>query len=160
MSETRGYLFTGEEVALIVRPHPVVLWKSILWPLAGIALFAAFTDTFVFWLMLATFVKFGWSVGQWWVDRFVLTTDRILSLSGILNKKVVSMPLAKITDLTYERSLGGRVLGYGSLDLESAGQQGLERIDFLPDPDYFYRAVMSLALSPAREKEAARGDGS
>jgi hypothetical protein len=159
MTETRGYLFTGEEVALVVRPHPVVLWKAVLWPLGGIALFAAFTNKFVFILSLVALAHFGWAAGQWWVDRFVLTTDRILSLSGILSKKVVSMPLAKITDLTYERSLGGRLLGYGSLDLESAGQQGLERIDFLPDPDYFYRAVMSLALSPGGHKAPVSNDG-
>ena len=151
MGETRGYLFIGEEVALVVRPHPVVLWKPILWPLGAVALFSAFTNQFFFCLLIVALIKFSWSAGLWWVDRFALTTDRILSTSGIFSKKVVSMPLSKITDLTYERSLIGRILGYGSLDLESAGQEGLDRIDYLPDPDYFYRAVMSLALSPKRE---------
>jgi hypothetical protein len=156
MGETRGYLFVGEDVALVVRPHPVVLFRPLLWPLGAIALFAAFTNTFFFVLLLAALVKFGWSATQWWLDRFALTTDRILSTSGIFSKKVVSLPLAKITDLTYERSFGGRILGYGKLDLESSGLHGLERIDYLPDPDYFYRAVMSLALGPKRNSVNAQ----
>lgn len=70
----------------------------------------------------------------------------MVSLSGVFTKRAVSMPLSKITDAIYERSLLGRLLGYGLLDLESAGQAGLDKISFLPDPDNFYRAVMSLAL--------------
>jgi hypothetical protein len=144
--EGKNYLFVGEEVALTVRPHAIVLAKPMVAPLAAIALFAGFPNEVTGVILLAILLRFSWDAALWYVDRYVLTTDRILSMSGIFNKKVVSMPLAKITDLTYERSILGRIFGYGSLGLESAGQQGLERIDFLPDPDPFYRRVMSLAL--------------
>jgi|GEM_PF-1345715 len=149
MDEVRTYLFGGEEVALAVRPHPVVLTKPAIPFLASVALLAAFWNRATLVIFLVVSARFAWDAGYWWVDRYVLTTNRILSTSGLITKNVTSMPLAKITDLTYTRSLVGRLLGYGSLVLESAGQnQGLERVDFLPDPDEFYRTVMSLALGP------------
>lgn len=148
MSEARSYLFDGEEVSLIVRPHPVVLAKHLLPPLAGVALLAAYTNRVTLAIFLVVLVRFGWDVGLWWVDRYVLTTARILSLSGLITKTIVSMPLQRITDLRYSRSIPGRILGYGTLELETAGENGLDRISFLPDPDYFYRAIMSLSLGP------------
>lgn len=148
MDEARGYLFAGEKVALVIRPHPVVLAKSSLGPLAAIALFTAFPNRYTFIILGLIFARFAWDFGMWWMDRYVLTTERILSLSGIITKKIVTLPLEKITDLTYERSLFGRILGYGSLGFESAGQQDFGRIDFVPDSDEFYRAVMALALGP------------
>lgn len=156
MSDTYGYLFRGEEVVLIVRPHGVVLLKPSLAPLAALALLAAAPNRFTVIVVLLMALRFAWDVALWWVDRYVLTTERIISLSGILTTKVASMPLSKLTDLTYSRTLLGRIVGYGSLDLESAGQQqGLEHIDFLPDPDDFYRAVMALALGGPGEADHA-----
>jgi len=148
MSEAHSYLFHGEEVVLVVRPHPVVLARRMLLPLVSVALFAAVPTGVTAVILLILLTRFGWDIGLWWVDRYVLTTDRVLSMAGVITKKVVSLPLVKITDLTYKRSILGRLLGYGSLDLESAGQQDFGRIDFLPDPDHFYRAIMSLALGP------------
>lgn len=148
MSQAESYLFGGEQVALIARPHPVVLLKPALPVVAAIALMAAVPSEVTIFILLIVLLRFSWDLAQWWVDRYILTTSRILSLSGIITRNVISMPLVKITDLAYSRTLIGRLLGYGTISLESAGQQGLDRIDFLPDPDHFYRAVMSLALGP------------
>ncbi len=146
--EAENYLFPGEQVALIVRPHPVVLARHVVAPLITIAVFAAFPNSLTLTILVVFLARFSWDFGLWWVDRYILTTERILSLSGIITKSVISMPLGKITDLAYSRTLAGRLLGYGSINLESAGQRGLEKIEFLPDPDHFYRGILSLALTP------------
>jgi hypothetical protein len=50
-----------------------------------------------------------------------------------------------VTDLKYVRSLAGRILNYGELVLESAGQQqAISTIDHLANPDEFYRDVTTL----------------
>jgi uncharacterized membrane protein YdbT with pleckstrin-like domain len=157
MSAPKTFLFAGEELALVVRPHAIVLLKPALAPLAAIALTAAIPNRWTALVMLIVFLRFGWDVAQWYMDRYVLTSQRIISMSGVFTKKVASLPLGKITDLTYARSLIGRILGYGSLDLESAGQKDFDRIDFLPDPDHFYRATMSLALAPPASDGEADG---
>ena len=46
------------------------------------------------------------------------------------------MPLSKVTDLTFQRSLRGRLLGCGTFIVESAGQiQALNRIYYVPRPE-------------------------
>jgi membrane protein YdbS with pleckstrin-like domain len=92
--------------------------------------------------------RFGWRVWQWHSDRIVVTDQRIFEVSGILTRRVASMPLTRVTDMTYQRSLLGRILGYGDLIIESAGQdQALSRIEHLPRPDDFYRTITSLVTA-------------
>jgi hypothetical protein len=53
--------------------------------------------------------------------------------------------------MTYRRTIFGRLLGYGDLILESAGQhQALTEVTYIPDPNVFYRTITTLL--------AARGD--
>ncbi len=153
------YLAHGEHVVMEVRRHPMVLMGSVLSALAAMigalvlgALLGAGgsqpVDTFVG-LFAAFFVlRLGWRWLQWFVDRLVVTDQRIFEASGVLTRKVASMPLAKLTDMTYKRTLWGRLFGYGALMLETAGQnQALSKIDYLPDADSFYRTVTSLVTA-------------
>lgn len=101
-------------------------------------------------LLVAT-TWFGWRVGDWWVERFTVTDRRVLLVSGLLTRRVAIMPLRKVTDITYERTVLGRLLGYGAFVMESAGQhQALSRIDYLPDPESRYRQMSQLLFGSAR----------
>ena len=43
------------------------------------------------------------------------------------------MPLAKVTDMSFQRTAVGQILGYGEFIVESAGQdQALRNVRFLP----------------------------
>jgi hypothetical protein len=54
-----------------------------------------------------------------------------------------------VTDLTYRRSIPGRLLGYGAFIVESAGQhQAFNQIDFVPSPDRLYQDVSTLLFGP------------
>jgi hypothetical protein len=67
------------------------------------------------------------------------------------------MPLGKVTDLTFRRSLSGRLFGYGTIVVESAGQiQALNRIDYLPRPEEIYEALSELVFG---EKGKTRATG-
>jgi len=49
------------------------------------------------------------------------------------------MPLAKVTDMSFQRPPMGRLLGYGEFIVESAGQnQALRIVDHLPYPEQLY----------------------
>ena len=55
------------------------------------------------------------------------------------------MPLANATDLTYNRSATGMLLGYGEFVIESAGQDlALSRISYLPQPEKLYIQISEL----------------
>lgn len=55
------------------------------------------------------------------------------------------MPLRKVTDMTYQRPLVGRLFaghGWGTFVFESAGQdQAFHTLSFLPEPDLLYRQL-------------------
>lgn len=86
----------------------------------------------------------GWCVLRWRAEQIAVTDRRIIRLSGILTRAVDAAPLEQITDSTLRRSILGRILGFGSIRIETAGQkQALERMDFVPSPDALYRATLS-----------------
>ena len=69
-------------------------------------------------------------------ECFVITNMRVFRLHGVLSTHRATMPLHRILDITVDKPLAGRILGYGHLTFESAAQdQGLRDIKFVGRPD-------------------------
>ena len=100
----------------------------------------------VVWLgWLALFGRMIWKAINWAVTFFVVTSHRILLASGVLTRRVAMMPLTKVTDMSFQRSFSGRLLGYGEFIVESAGQdQALRNIDHIPYPEQLYLEVCGM----------------
>jgi hypothetical protein len=61
------------------------------------------------------------------------------------------MPLSKVTDMSFQRSIIGQMLGYGEFVLESAGQdQAFRVVSFLPYPEQLYLEVCSM-IFPSKD---------
>jgi membrane protein YdbS with pleckstrin-like domain len=149
----RRYLLASERRVVVVRRHPAVLLgavaKVVLILLAGGYLYAstavAPTQAVVIVGMIVAHVWLLWKLARWYVDRFIVTDRRIMLVSGIVARKVAMMPMAKLTDMSYERSTIGVLLGYGTFVLESAGQdQALSRISYVPSPDALFTQISEL----------------
>jgi uncharacterized membrane protein YdbT with pleckstrin-like domain len=70
------------------------------------------------------------------LDRFVITNMRVFRVHGVLAQSLATMPLTRILDITVQKPLLGRLLGYGHFVFESAAQaQGLRDITFVGRPD-------------------------
>lgn len=168
------YLAFDERIVCRIRRHPAVLARPFAEALGAIVL-ASFLGTLlspsdgsdiidtILGLVAIFFMgRFAWRGWEWNFARIVVTDRRLFEVSGLLSRRVASLPLTKATDMTYHRSVVGRLLGYGDLRVESAGQkQAVEKVAFLPNPDDFYRTVTSLmmAKSPThREDVAARAE--
>jgi uncharacterized membrane protein YdbT with pleckstrin-like domain len=162
------YLLPNEQQVITVRRHPAVLIGPSLLALAGLLAAAVLSATIlhsygvlavVVWLAwLALFVRLIWKAINWAVDFFVVTSHRILLTSGVLTRKVAMMPLTKVTDMSFQRSFAGRMLGYGEFIVESAGQdQALRTIDHIPYPEQLYLEVCGM-LFGSDEPEAAAED--
>ncbi len=165
--ELDRYLVPTEKIIFQTRLHWVSLWRPI-----GVLAAATIVLTYVYdavpdtvavlrdalvvgWLV--AFVYFVWQIVQWYIDRFVGTDRRLLMTMGILTRKVAMMPLAKVTDMSYERTPGGRIFGYGTFVLESAGQdQALSTIKFVPEPDILYRRINEVLFSPSGPRIPAK----
>jgi hypothetical protein len=154
------YLAVDERPLMQVRRHPWVLARSFLEALGAMigATLIGFVlspedgsdliDTLVGLVAVFFALRFVYHLWEWWDHRVLVTNQRVVEISGVVTRRVASMPLTKVTDMTYQRSILGRLLGYGDLVLESAGQkQALELIDHIPDPDHFYRAVTALVTA-------------
>src|SRR5919202_2229360 len=127
----RRYLAHGEELVLETRKSRAVLIGPAAWALllllvaAGIALIPAsgalatvLLDAAAV-LALAVVLRLGWTVLGWSADRVIVTDQRIFEISGVVTRRVSSMPLTKITDMTYRRGILGRLLGFGDFLLET-----------------------------------------
>ena len=86
------------------------------------------------------------------MEFFLVTEHRVMLITGVLNRNVAMMPVAKVTDIALERSLGGRMLGYGEFILESAGQkQALRNVGHMPYPEQLYFEVSSVIFGSTDE---------
>ncbi|KRF26425.1 MULTISPECIES: PH domain-containing protein [unclassified Phycicoccus] len=153
-SEIERYLVDGERIVFAVHQH----WGRVAEPvgsaLAGLAV-AGWLDaklaadfnllsTLAWWAWFALVLRAGWKVVNWRHDWFIATDKRLLLFHGFITRRVPMMPLTKVTDMAYERSVPGRIFGYGRFVLESAGQdQALHKVSFVPDPDHHYRIICS-----------------
>ena len=107
----------------------------------------AITVAVLVWLGVMGWVL--WDVADWYFDRFILTNKRVMVVKGIITRKVAMMPLLRVTDMKYEQSPLGRVLGYGTFVLESAGQdQALREVKNLPNPNELYLRVVEEMYEP------------
>src|SRR4051794_26286372 len=159
--ELERYLVDGETIIVAVRLHWVHLAREILIASAATA-FAFWVDVTVplspagqllhnasllLWWGAALWLL--WRVLNWRRDWFVATDKRFLLFYGFIRRRVAMMPLLKVTDMTYDRSILGRILGYGNFVLESAGQdQALSNIDHVPDADVHYKAICTQLFGP------------
>jgi uncharacterized membrane protein YdbT with pleckstrin-like domain len=161
------YLLPTERTVIRVRRHWAVLSTDLL-QLVGLMVLAGFVSVagrttsgaqwLAWWILITAVLRFSLVWGEWFVERFVVTDMRVIMTSGIVTRKVAMMPLVKVTDMTYERSVMGQVLGYGEFIVESAGQdQALSRVPFLPRPDRLYIQVAEL-LFGKRPSSDAGGD--
>ena len=155
------YLLPHEHEVITVRKHPAVLLAPVAWAVIGLIIAAVLSDTLLrhdsglTWIVWAiwgiVFLRFLWSAINWAVDYFIVTSHRFILTSGVFSRRVAMMPLAKVTDMTFQRSFLGRVFGYGTFILESAGQdQALSRVDFIPYPEQLYLEVCAL-LFPSKD---------
>jgi uncharacterized membrane protein YdbT with pleckstrin-like domain len=154
------YLLPHEHQVITTRKHPAVLIRPISFVVAGLIIAGLLTEfiarhngvaVLVIWLAWVGLL--GYLIVEaldWLVNYFVVTSQRMLLTSGFITRKVAMMPLVKVTDMSFQRDFQGRLLGYGTFILESAGQdQAFRVVDHLPYPEQLYLEVCGL-IFPAK----------
>lgn len=159
------YLLPHEERVITVRRHPAILLRVGAEAIGGLILAGVLTSTIaagntlfiniLWWGWLLILVRFTWKVVDWAVEYLVVTKTRILFASGMITRKIAMMPLGKVTDMSFQRSLMGRMLGYGEFIIESAGQdQALRTIHYIPYPESLYLEVMGMIFPGESKSES------
>jgi membrane protein YdbS with pleckstrin-like domain len=156
------YLLPHERQVITVHQHPAVLIRPIFEVLVGLAIAGWLSSSiahgngiallviWVLWVLLL--LRLGFRAYEWSETYFVVTSQRMLLQTGLVTRKVNMMPLSKVTDMSFQRSSLGRILGYGEFILESAGQdQALRVVDHLPYPEQLYLEVCGLIFKDKEE---------
>ncbi|MEV0953794.1 PH domain-containing protein [Promicromonospora sp. NPDC050249] len=161
------YILADEKIIIATHRHWSMLWEPLLTTagafVLALALLVAVDPNVrndMGWVWLPFVVLGGRLLYKWleWRARwFVLTDRRLLVLDGFLIHRVAMMPTEKVTDLGYERTPMGQLLGYGTFIFETAGQdQSLDRVTWIPQPDSRYRLIIASLFHPdAADAEAA-----
>lgn len=181
--ETAKYaslLATDEQVLLVRQRHWLTFLEAGRWFVLalGVALVAAIANgnvgnsgaagalstvlRWVFWIAVVIGVLgVGWNFLVWRVERYLVTTRRVIEAGGVVNKYTRDTSLQAITDMVVGHPWLGRIFGYGEIDLLTASEAGTNKIRFLPDADGFKRALLDarheleLELGGARVVPAA-----
>jgi uncharacterized membrane protein YdbT with pleckstrin-like domain len=161
-SSVNRYLLPHERQVITVHKHPAVLIRPIFEVLIGLAIAGWLTvavaknnslAVLVIWILWGlVFLRLVIKVFEWGETYFVVTSQRFVLATGLIKRQVKMMPLSKVTDMSFERSGMGRILGYGEFILESAGQnQALDRVPYLPYPEQLYLEVCGLIFKDTGE---------
>ena len=102
----------------------------------------------------------AWTWLNWRREWFVATDKRFLLFYGFIRRKVAMMPLTKVTDMTFDQSLLGRIVGYGTFVMESAGQgQALSVVAYVPNAQAHYQAICSELFGTTVAEAEAQEEG-
>ena len=71
------------------------------------------------------------------VDEFVVTNRRVIRRVGLLSREVQHAPLEKIQDITVEQGIFARMLGYGTVIVETASEKGMLIFPRVASPEGF-----------------------
>jgi len=149
------YLMPTENVVLSVRMHPIAIIRPAIVILASLVGAGFVTGaappgdsgivTLIWILWGVVFLWQGWRILTWWRRYFVVTENRLMLITSLLDTDVGMMPLAKVTDMRLHQTTLGRMFGYGEFIVESAGQdQALSHVRPVPYPSQMYQEILAL----------------
>lgn len=158
-------LLEGEGLVFELREH----WFTLVWPAVllvattGIAAFLAGTvpdsgaRTTLRLIITATAaaIILRWSVWpflSWYGQSWVLTTRRLIVRQGVLSRKGLDVPLARVIGTSATRTVLQRLFRSGRLTISTAGQHGdlvVHNTPMLADVQKVLAAAVANSVQPS-----------
>jgi uncharacterized membrane protein YdbT with pleckstrin-like domain len=161
----RRLLATDEHVLLATHQHGrrLLVPALVLLAVSPLTTFAvASVERPVFrWLLLAAGVLLllRYVVRpflRWLSTSYVLTDRRLLVRGGVVSRWGRDLPLSWVADVTYRRGLLGRLVGSGTLVVDTAGDGGRLVLPHVPRPDEVQREIFRAAELVDDRRHATR----
>lgn len=95
---------------------------------------------------------------RWRTTHYVITTHRVMIRTGILSHEGHDIPLQRLNDVAFRQSFADRLIGAGSLTLESAGEHGQETLSNVPHADRVQQLINRLVEQDSRRRTGNRDD--
>jgi uncharacterized membrane protein YdbT with pleckstrin-like domain len=139
-------LTKDEKVEIQLHPH----WKALFWPvvlavvvvvglgvagffmvpagggaLIGFYVLAAVGLVLLVWLTIAPWLR-------WRTTHYVFTNERVIMRTGVFARQGRDIPLNRVNDVSFQHNFFERLLGCGTLTIESAGERGQVVLSEIP----------------------------
>src|SRR4051812_11663434 len=151
-------LSEDEVLVLVLRPHvktlagPILLFLLVV-PAATFLAAIVPEGSVQSWLRgvvvlaaLAVLVRWTfWPFLVWWNTVYAVTSRRLVMRTGVFNRSGHDMPLTRLNDVSFEHSLFQRMLGCGTLVVESAGEHGQVTLVDVPRVERVQRTLYRLS---------------
>jgi uncharacterized membrane protein YdbT with pleckstrin-like domain len=147
MGFPRRLLIEGEELVMDIRPHWIALTIPALVAIAALVLaiwgMASFDADLVFLiglvvvLLLYPVPKLVW----WLTSHFVVTSDRVIHRAGWISKRSMEVPLEAINDVRFDQGIFDRIVGAGTLVVQSASEAGRQVFDHIRKPEEVQKTI-------------------
>jgi uncharacterized membrane protein YdbT with pleckstrin-like domain len=147
MGFPRRLLIEGEELIFDLRPHWIALTLPILAALAAFVLAVwGMTQFNVDWWVLVAFavVLLLYPIPKlvWWLtSHFVVTSDRVIHREGWISKRSMEVPLEAINDVRFEQGIFDRIVGAGTVTIQSASEAGRQVFDHIRKPEEVQKTI-------------------
>ena len=143
----------GEVVELVFRRHILTAWRGAAWLIFWVAIGAVPhlvwpEDERMWWVWLGAAVigvlGAAYVYMLWYFSYYLLTNQRIRQVrqKGLFRKAVVDLGLDKIQSISYAVRMGGGLLGFGTLLLQT--QVGDMRMGMVERPEKTYNKLQDL----------------
>lgn len=153
MAYPRKLLSEDETIVLETHPH----WKKLVLPvlefivICGAAgyLLAIVNENIGRYViagvaLVVVIVAFAVPLARWRTTLFVLTDRRVVVRTGVLSRTGRDIPLSRVNDVTFTHNLLERMLGCGTLVVESAGERGQVQLTDVPHVERVQRTLYEL----------------
>ncbi len=173
MAYPEKVLANDEQVVEHLHPHwitlvPATLWFIVICAGAGVGIAYAPDHGTARLIVLIAIVVVALALLSWlsfrpWIacrtTHYVITTHRVLIRRGILSHSGRDISLQRISDVAFTQSLWDRIVGAGTLTIESAGEQGQESLTNLPKSNQQQQLLNRLIEEDADRRARAAYSG-
>jgi uncharacterized membrane protein YdbT with pleckstrin-like domain len=159
-----GLLRGDEQVVVHKHQH----WKKLLLPVLALLVIVGLGSYLAALVAGSSWQPYGWialavvgGIGlvwltvvpllRWRTTHFVLTTRRVMIREGILSRSGIDIPIDRINTVQFRHSLIDRILGCGTLSIESASDEPLE-FDGIPQVERIH-SLLYYEVNPGPDSE-------
>lgn len=119
------------------------VWLTLIWVVAGVVI-----AVYSFWPFL-----------KWFTTTYTVTDRRLTTHSGVITRTGHDIPLARISDVAYEKGLVDRILGCGTLVISDASEQGRVALSDVPRVAQRQLQVSDLLYHGSQPTGSSHDDG-
>jgi len=77
----------------------------------------------------------------WLTSNFAVTSDRVIHRQGFIAKRSMEIPLEAINDVRFKQTVFERIIGAGTLVVQSASESGREEFKAIRNPEEVQKTI-------------------